>query len=76
MQFYIIAPSYASVNTFSGKLLEATDEGRVFWISPDELKNRELSPNFANYLPMFLSDEHSEAFGLWHENEPDVLIYK
>lgn len=61
---------------FSGSLLEATDEGRVFWIEPEELKIRELSSNFANYLPMFFSDEYSEAYGSWCENEPDVLVYK
>ena len=61
---------------FSGNLLDATDEGRVFWIDPEELKNRRLSSNFANYLPMFMSEKHSEAYGLWCEDEPDVLIYK
>ncbi|MBQ3007466.1 MAG: 8-oxo-dGTP diphosphatase [Clostridia bacterium] len=63
-------------NDFSGTLLDATDEGRVFWIDPDELKNEKLSTNFANYLPMFFSDEYSEALGEWSEDEPDVLIYK
>ena len=63
-------------NDFSGTLLDATDEGRVFWIDPDELKSEKLSTNFANYLPMFFSDEYSEALGEWHEDEPDVLIYK
>ncbi len=61
---------------FSGELLDATDEGSVFWISPDELKNRKLSNNFERYIPMFISDEYSEAFGEWCENEPDILIYK
>ncbi|MBQ2973799.1 MAG: 8-oxo-dGTP diphosphatase [Clostridia bacterium] len=61
---------------FSGKLLDATDEGRVFWIDPEELKAQNLSSNFANYLPMFMNGEYSEAYGLWCENEPDVLVYK
>lgn len=61
---------------FSGELLEATDEGKVFWIDPNELKSQKLSSNFANYLPMFFSDEHAEAYGLWCEDEPDELIYK
>lgn len=63
-------------NDFSGQLLEATDEGRVFWIDPEELKTKKLSSNFANYLPMFMSDNCSEAFGEWCEDEPDVLVYK
>lgn len=61
---------------FSGKLVDATDEGRVFWIEPDELKKQKLSSNFANYLTMFLSDEYSEAYGSWCEGEPDILVYK
>lgn len=63
-------------NDFSGELIESTDEGRVFWISPDELKNQKLSKNFGNYIPMFFNDDLNEAYGLWHEDEPDTLIYK
>ena len=63
-------------SNFSGELLEATDEGRVFWIDPEELKTKNLSSNFSNYLPMFMSDKNCEAFGEWCEDEPDVLIYK
>ncbi|MBQ3044470.1 MAG: 8-oxo-dGTP diphosphatase [Clostridia bacterium] len=63
-------------NDFSGELLAETDEGRVFWISPDELKYQKLSKNFGNYIPMFFDDNLNEAYGLWHEDEPDTLIYK
>lgn len=42
---------------FSGDLLDATDEGRVFWIDPDELKNQKLSENFDRYLPMFFNED-------------------
>lgn len=48
---------------FSGKLIESTDEGRVFWIDPGELKSRNLSSNFEKYIPMFMNDDFSEAFG-------------
>lgn len=61
---------------FSGELLEATEEGRVFWIEPEELKKQQLSSNFASYLPMFFNDEYSEALGSWCEGEEDILIYK
>ncbi len=63
-------------NDFSGELLAETDEGRVFWLSPDELKYQKLSKNFGNYIPMFFDDNLNEAYGLWHEDEPDTLIYK
>lgn len=61
---------------FSGELLAETDEGKVFWINPEDLKNEKLSKNFGNYIPMFFNDEPGEAYGLWHEDEEDVLIYK
>lgn len=61
---------------FSGTLLPETEEGRVFWVEPDEIKNLELSSNFANYLPMFMSDEASEAYGSWNEDDPEILLYK
>ena len=60
---------------FSGKLLDATDEGRVFWVDKDEIFNLKLSNNFDKYIPMFFG-KASELFGLWRENEPDYLEYK
>ena len=61
---------------FSGELLPETDEGRVFWIEPDKLKDMNLSSNFANYLPMFLNGNCNEAFGSWNEDDPEILLYK
>ena len=61
---------------FSGELLPETDEGRVFWIEPDKLKDMNLSSNFANYLPMFLNGNRNEAFGSWNEDDPEILLYK
>lgn len=61
---------------YSGSLVDSTDEGRVFWAKPEELESLDLSPNFEKYVPMFLSDEHSEAYGMWSEDGEDVIIYK
>ena len=61
---------------FSGELLGETDEGRVFWIAPDELKNSRLSSNFEKYIPMFMNDDFSEAFGSWNEDDPQIIVYK
>lgn len=61
---------------FSGELLSETEEGRVFWIDHKKLKSMELSSNFANYIPMFMSDEFSEAYGSWNEDDPEILLYK
>lgn len=63
-------------NDFSGELLPSTDEGRVFWIEPDKIKDMNLSSNFANYLPMFLDGSRNEAFGSWNEDDPEILLYK
>ena len=60
---------------FSGKLLDATEEGRVFWVDKNEIFNLKLSNNFDKYIPMFFG-KASELFGLWRENEPDYLEYK
>ncbi len=47
---------------FSGTLIDSTDEGNVFWVSIDEIKNLKLSPNFSEYLRVFMSSEFVEAF--------------
>lgn len=58
---------------YSGKLIEATDEGRVFWTGLSDLKNMKLAPNFGDYLPVFLDDNISEAFCSWNNDmQPDL----
>lgn len=61
---------------FSGELLQETEEGKVFWILPEELAMQNLSSNFGSYLPMFLTDGFSEAYGLWDDNDPGTIVYK
>lgn len=58
---------FYKTDEYCGELLKRTDEGDVFFTSLDELQKMELSPNFDKYLPMFLSDEHSEIFCKWNE---------
>lgn len=51
---------------FSGEMLDGTDEGKIFWMSRDELeKSDRLSPNFCHYLPVFFGDGFTEAFFEW-----------
>ena len=52
-------------SVFSGQLSEGTDEGNIFWLPKSELYTRPLSPNFAEYLPVFFSDKYVEALGEW-----------
>lgn len=59
---------------FSGELLHETEEGRVFWISPDKLKQQRLSKNFEKYLELFMHDEFCELYGLWEEDSEDELF--
>lgn len=59
---------------FSGELLHETEEGRVFWISPNELKQQRLSKNFEKYLELFMHDEFYELYGLWEEDSKDELF--
>lgn len=56
-------------SVFSGTLSEGTDEGKIFWLPREELYARPLSPNFAEYLPVFFSDSFTEALGEWTEDD-------
>lgn len=60
---------------FSGTLLDATDEGRVFWAYPEEVKKMKQAENFDKYMPMFFNDDN-EAFGPWREDEDMEIFYK
>lgn len=46
----------------SGELIDETEEGRVFWLSPEELKGEKLPPNFERYLPVFFGDNVQEIY--------------
>lgn len=59
---------FYSTTDYSGKLTEATDEGRVFWVSLDDLAAMKLAPNFKEYLPIFLEDKYSEAYCSWNSD--------
>lgn len=61
---------------FSGELLSETEEGKVFWIAPDELKAQNLSNNFGNYLPMFLENKYNEFYCFYRDGEPEEIEYK
>ena len=53
---------------YSGELIDATDEGRVFWANLEELAVMKLAPIFKEYLPMFLKDKYCEAYCSWNED--------
>ena len=51
---------------FSGELIDETEEGRVFWLTPEELAKQKLPPNFERYLPVFFGDEVKEIYTKYH----------
>lgn len=61
-------------DTYSGKLIEETEEGKVFWADIDEIPNMELSQHFESYLKVFLDDSKQEFFGLYDKKSKDISI--
>ena len=60
---------------FSGELIAGTEEGPVFWVDRNEMKNLRLSPNMERYLPMF-EGKYAEAYCVWHEGSTKEIIYR
>ncbi len=61
---------------FSGNLLDKTEEGRIFWLSPDEIIGKAYTNNFHKYFPLFFEDRYSEGFGEWDGDGPGRVIYQ
>lgn len=61
-------------DTYSGELIEETEEGKVFWADIDEIPKMELSQDFENYLKVFLDDDKQEFFGLHDKKSKDISI--
>ena len=60
--------------SFSGELLEATDEGSVEWMQLEELKamdQEKMAPNFAKYLELFLMPGWKELHAPWKNSDSD-----
>ena len=52
---------FYKTNQFSGHL-KSSDEGEVFWISKEDLRNFTLCDDFMSMLKVFESDEFSEFY--------------
>jgi 8-oxo-dGTP diphosphatase len=61
---------------YSNELITECDEGRNLWITIDELRNTQSENQTPKYLPMFLEDKYSEAFGSWNDDEPWELVFR
>lgn len=55
---------FFKANRFSGELKDS-EEGRVFWVRPEELPNYRLSDNFMEILQVFTDDSISEYYCHW-----------
>ncbi|HAX72396.1 MAG TPA: DNA mismatch repair protein MutT [Firmicutes bacterium] len=53
-------------STYSGTLLDQTEEGKVYWVPVDELLNQPLAPDMLTYLKLFFNDELNEAYATWN----------
>jgi len=61
---------------YAGELIPECGEGRNFWLAIGELKATPSTNQTPLYLPMFLEDRYSEAFGLWNDDEPWEIVFK
>ena len=61
-------------DTYSGELIEETEEGKVFWADIDEIPKMELPPYFDDYLKVFLSDDKQEFFATYDKKNTETKI--
>lgn len=60
---------------YHGNLTDC-DEGKNFWVSLEALKTHPSTNDTVKYLPMFIQNRYSEAFGSWNDTDTWELIYK
>ncbi len=48
-------------STFTGTLINETDEGKVFWVDIDKIKDYKLSPDFSEMLAIY-QGQYAEFF--------------
>ena len=61
-------------DTYSGELIEETEEGKVFWADIDEIPKMELPPYFDDYLKVFLSNDKQEFFAPYDKKNTETKI--
>lgn len=53
---------------FTGVLTENCDEGKNFWVNPEDLYTLNTPGNFKEYLPVFFGDKFTEGFCSWNDD--------
>ena len=61
-------------DTFSGELIDETEEGKVFWADIDEIPKMELAPDFEDFLKIFLSEKNQEFFVTYDKKNTETKI--
>lgn len=54
--------------SFTGELLEQTDEGKLSWVHKDELSSLPLADGMRERLPMFIEKKFSEGYGSYSQS--------
>lgn len=59
---------------FTGELIKGTEEGEVFWMSPEDFDKYPDTNSFKDYLPLFFGEKPHEAFGKWNIHNPGIIV--
>lgn len=59
-------------SSYSGELVDTTDEGNVFWVNRNELFKLDFAPGFDKNLKLMIADEMSEYY--IYRDEKGTLI--
>jgi len=62
--------------TFSGRLLEQSEEGKLRWVHKDELSALPLAEGLKERLPMFFDKTYSEGFGIFGKNSKSEMKWQ
>ncbi len=63
-------------STFCGKLMEETEEGKVFWMELDQFLASPKAPGMDTYMKMFLEDNTNEAYATWNRSgNSEFILY-
>lgn len=61
---------YIKTNCYRGEL-QSSEEGNVFWVALEQLREYRLARSFAEMLPVFLEDQYSEFY---YEKDGSMIV--
>lgn len=60
-------------SSFTGQLLNETEEGMVYWVDKKDLPAIRFAPDFSTYLKLFFGNK-TEAYGVFTNGSSEELI--